>query len=164
MNRTSGSIALAATLLCIGALSLSACSRSEAPEGPRLIFHEYTVRGEVVQPVDAEDGDGLRVRHEAIPEYVGPGGRLGMNVMVMPFWPPVGSTPDDLDRNAIEARLSELQPGDKVEITFRVWLEDETFRPRGYWATGATVLPEDTVLDWTPLERPPAPDTTHTTD
>lgn len=161
MLRTSKSISLATTLLCIGALSLSACSRqgTSSSEEPRLIFHEYTVRGEVVQPVDAADGEGLRIRHEAIPEYVRAGGSLGMDVMVMPFWPPLGDTPEDLDRQAIEAELSELQRGDKVEITFRVWLVDETFQPRGYWATTATVLPEDTVLDWTPLERPPAPDT-----
>ena len=85
---------------------LAACSASPPPaaEGART----YTVRGEVVQaPAPVPGGAQVRVRHEAIDDFVDASGKAaGMDAMVMPFdvAPPLTA--------------KDLAVGDKVEIRF----------------------------------------------
>lgn len=86
-----------------------AAPEAEEPSGPP--DQTYTVRGEVVALPDLERGAErqLRVRHEAIPDFVGFEGEVvGMASMVMPF--PVAAGVD----------LEGLEAGDPVEMTFEV--------------------------------------------
>jgi Cu/Ag efflux protein CusF len=69
----------------------------------------YTVRGEVVQVMEAPAGRTLLVRHEAIPEFEdASGARVGMKAMVMPFevGPSLGA--------------EGLKPGDRIRLRFAV--------------------------------------------
>ena len=71
----------------------------------------YSVRGEVVALPDERRPDDrqLRVRHEAIPDFVGFDGEVvGMASMSMPF--PLAAKVD----------LEGVEPGDPVEMTFEV--------------------------------------------
>ena len=123
----------------------------ERSDDQSVEFHRYTVRGEVVE-VEPK----LRIRHEAIPEFRGPSGKLGMNVMVMDFWPPVPSR----DGLPVPARVPEspdgldgLEPGQRVSVRFEVQFDLEADMPRGYFAVDIEELPGDVELDFTPLPR-----------
>lgn len=141
-------------------LALAACgSKNESSSAPAdplagLTVHVYTVRGEIIALPDAAQD--LQVRHEAIAEFKNPDGSLGMNTMIMPFWPPQGIPKDDPRIAARIAGLSldGLAASDKVELTFDV-LWDADNKLVGYYATSVTPLPVDTALDFSPLE--PAP-------
>jgi len=126
------------------------------PEGTQLDFETrlpdtiiFETRGEVVHlPGPLHD---FEVRHEAVPDFPNPDGTTGMDVMVMPFWPPVRSQgvqpqriPDDLDLQGIEV-------GDKVLITWEVQVDRATRAPIGFYALDVEELPADTELDFTPL-------------
>lgn len=98
---------------------------------------DYTVRGEVDSLPSASE-DYLRVRHEPLPEYRAPDGKLGMPAMTMAF--PTGDG----------VSLEGLEPGDKVSITFRVIYKDN-HHPLRYFATRIEELPADTELDFSAL-------------
>ncbi len=143
-----------ALILALAALPCCA-ERRDDPEAdaPEREVHVYTVRGEVnALPSPTSD---LRVRHEAIPEFIGPSGTVeGMGPMIMAFWPPQGlsleqARVDDLDVSGIEV-------GDKVTLVFEVIHDPETKAIKGYYATSIETLPDDTVLDFSPLEKPDA--------
>jgi Cu/Ag efflux protein CusF len=76
--------------------------------------HSYTVRGLVRQiPAEGNPGQQLLILHEPILDWVNEDGyETGMPSMTMPF-PPA----DDVD-------LSDIEPGDTVEFTFRVDFEN----------------------------------------
>ncbi|MDX2115667.1 MAG: copper-binding protein [Planctomycetota bacterium] len=102
----------------------------------------YVVRAVVVSLPDAANpASEFQARHEAIPNFVGQDGELGMDTMVMPF--PLA---DGLD-------LSAFQTGDKVELTFEVDFDAAAQRLLGYRATAVKPLPAETELDFTPLRR-----------
>lgn len=129
------------TFLCLLAvLLLGACGGGEPAEtgedeaaGPA--DQSYTVRGEVVAPPDRERRGvrQLRVRHEAIPDFVGFDGEVvGMASMTMPF--PV----------APDVSLEGVEPGDPVELTFEVrWEGSPPLR-----IVGLRKLPPGTALDF----------------
>lgn len=104
----------------------------------------YVVRGRVAQVPDPQNpASEFQVHHEAIPHFRGSGGRLGMNVMTMPFPLAEGLS------------LAEVKVGDVIELTFEVDFDVENDRPVGYRATDVKPLPTDTELDFTPLPRNP---------
>ena len=94
----------------------------------------YTVRGEVRSLPDAEavPPTDLMIRHEAIPNFVNPGGDRGMASMTMPF--PVFEGVDTLG----------LAVGDKVEFV----LETNYDAPWKYRVTQITPLPARAILDF----------------
>lgn len=131
-------------LLAAGAVALSAaplgCARRESAAAQGIEKHIYTVRGEIVAlPDPGNPTSELQVRHEAIPHFRGGGAELGMNTMIMPF---------PLAEGLSLEGLSEGQP---VTLTFEVDFDVERDTLTGYRATKIEPLPEDTVLDWTPL-------------
>lgn len=94
----------------------------------------YTVRGQLVAlPGRDASQRRIRVRHEAIPEFVGVEGEVvGMASMTMPF--PLA---DDVS-------LEGLETGDKVEMTFEVrWDGSEPLR-----VVELRELPPGTTLDF----------------
>lgn len=148
-----------AVMLLVGAIVLfallvvSGCSKSEpAPATPTTenTVHVYTVRGEV-DSLESATTD-FRVRHEAIPEFIGAEGTVvGMGPMIMAFWPPQGV---GLEKARVkELDLAGIEPGTKVELTFEVLHDPETGAIRGYYATSVKALPAETALDFSPLER-----------
>ncbi len=104
-----------AALLALALGGLVGC----APDGPRggpqgaqqsgaPPVREYRVRG-ILEGLPAAAGGQLRLRHEAIPELVGPTGEVeGMAAMTMPF-----PAAEGLD-------LTGLAAGDPVDVTLRV--------------------------------------------
>ncbi|MEO1128382.1 MAG: hypothetical protein AAFX05_01595 [Planctomycetota bacterium] len=153
------------TIVFAGALFASAVMVSSCAENQQegasesdsaLMTHEYVVRGEVVALPDDMLSD-FKVRHEAIPEYRRPDGKLGMDVMSMPFWPPVGMPESDIEPERIEGfSLEGIEIGDKVAVTFEVRMTDSDildYTLVGYYATRVEKLPADTELDFTPLPK-----------
>jgi len=117
---------------------------SKAPEGQAGTIHKdlYVVRGEVRGlPDPANPATELTIRHESIAHFRGPGGRLGMNTMTMPF--PV----------AEGVSLEGIGVGDAVEFTFEVDFDTEKDRPSGFRLTEIRRLGEGTALEFTPLPR-----------
>ncbi|MBL0927057.1 MAG: copper-binding protein [Phycisphaerales bacterium] len=141
--------AIAAAAIALAALP--ACKRTPGKAAPpaddSVKTYSYTVRGQVRQlPQEGNMQSDFMVFHEAIPEFKGPKGSLGMDVMEMPF--PL----------ADDVTLEGLRVGDKVRLTFVVRFDARLDVPRGYEATRIEKLPPDTRLDFTPLTRPaPAP-------
>ena len=124
--------ALAALLLASVACGGGTSRQSrEATEGP---VQSYTVRGEVVAvPGGGGPTDQLRIRHEAIPDFVGiDGDVVGMSSMTMPF-----PTADSVD-------VASLAPGDKVELTLEVRWQGSP----PYQISQLHKLPPDTQLDF----------------
>jgi hypothetical protein len=100
------------------------------------------VRGQVVQvPVAGAPTSEFQVRHEPIPHFVGQGGALGMDTMIMPFPLADGLSLDGIDE------------GTKVELTFEVDFNTADQSLVGYRAVAVSVLPADTALDFTPMKR-----------
>ncbi len=117
---------------------------NKAPEGQPPSIHKdlYTVRGEVrALPDPANPASELMIRHESIAHFRGPGGKLGMNTMTMPF--PV----------AEGVSLDGIAVGDVVEFTFEVDFDTEKDRPSAFRLTEIRRLPEGTALEFTPLPR-----------
>lgn len=106
-------LALAAACL-LAALVASGCrpeGSAEAPEAEPAAEPDqtYTVRGEVLAVPEARAERQLRVRHEAIPDFVGFDGEVvGMASMAMPF---------PLEQGV---SLDGVEAGDAVELTFEV--------------------------------------------
>lgn len=100
----------------------------------------YTVRGQVVAlPGRDAPGRSLRVRHEAVPDFVGVEGEVvGMASMTMPF--PVAQS----------VSLEGLEVADKVEMTFEVrWEGSQPLR-----IVELRKLPPGTKLDFETSEEP----------
>lgn len=126
-------------ILLAAALALSvtgvgtSCSRSETPATTVSAAPEavYTVRGRIVTlPDPAKPASEFRVEHEAIDNFVGIDGKLGMNSMTMGF--PL----------AKGVSLEGLSVGDKVELTFEVRWKSQ---PRSQ-TTKVVKLPPETEL------------------
>ena len=126
----SGWLTGCATILAM----LVACGPSDPPadEGSVAGARVYQVRGVIQSLPDPATGVGqLRIRHEAIPDFVGAGGEVeGMASMTMPF--PV----------AAEADLTGFAAGDLVRFDLRI--EWEAARPVA--VTAIERLPTDTEL------------------
>lgn len=115
--------------------------REKKAEKPTVV-HSYTVRGQVVTvPVAGDPRTEFSARHEAIPEFKGPGGELGMNTMVMPF-----PLKDGVSLDGIEV-------GDKVEITFEVIYDTAKQTPVDWDAVGVKELPAETELNFSELPK-----------
>ena len=152
------------TLALLGAIAVvplasPGCTRADDAEAvadgadtPEWTYERYTVRGEIRTLPDERSA--LQVFHEAIPEFRNPDGTRGMNVMTMPFWPPLGIDVEDIEAARIEGFSHEgFEVGDRVRITFEVASDAETGAFVGYYATAMERLPEGEELDFTPLER-----------
>ncbi|GAB4547921.1 MAG: hypothetical protein Tsb0013_08110 [Phycisphaerales bacterium] len=144
-----GSILVACLLPVVG------CKEQQAPTGTDaqtagVVLRQYSVRAEVTDV--STDGDGrLLAHHEAIPDFDGGPMGAGMNVMTMPFWPPVVGNPAGADDARIPDTLpglSDLAVGDKVMLTFEVQHPEEGAAPAAYYATSIEPLPDDTALDF----------------
>ncbi len=134
---TSRSLLPALLVLLLGALS--ACGPSgSSPESAREASEAdqtYTARGEITAVPDGTGGAGdhLRIRHEAIPDFVGyDGDVVGMASMTMPF-----PAADDVETD-------DLEVGDKIEFTFEM---DWDGSPP-YQIVELRRLPPDTELDF----------------
>lgn len=128
----------------MGILLLIAGACSPAPEEAEPVSEPdqtYTVRGEVMGlPQGPGELRQLRVRHESVPDFVDSEGEVvGMASMTMPF--PVA---EDVD-------VDDLEPGDKVEMTFEVRWDDG----RPLRVVGVEELPADTALDFETQETMP---------
>lgn len=132
-------------LLTMAVLALvPGCRNAEPTDSDQIRRDTYVVRGILTQlPEPKAEKPRIQVRHEAIPEFRGPGGKLGMNQMNMYF--PLGE----------DADISGLNPGDVVELTFVVRFDIEADSPIGYHVTTIEALPPDTELDFNP--RPDSP-------
>jgi len=138
----------AANLFLIGAVAVSAiglstqigCAKREPASASTVEKHTYSVRAQIVALPRTDDPTSeLQVRHEAMPHFRAGGGQLGMNTMIMPFPLAEGLS------------LSGLHEGQKVTLHFEVDFDTAADTLTGYRATRVEPLPEDTVLDWTPL-------------
>ncbi len=104
--------------LCVACALLATCGGGEetaASPGAATTARTYQIRGVLQSLPDPETGAGqLRIRHEAIPDLVGPSGEVeGMASMTMPF--PVDS----------EVDLSGFATGDVVRFVLTVdWEAD----------------------------------------
>ena len=126
-------------------LAAAGCTRERPTgEGPLPPADAtYTARG-VVYQLPAQPGGDVMIHHEAIPEFVDrKGERSGMDSMTMPF------------TLAPEAGATDLQEGDKVEITFELRWKDGNLR-----IVRLTELPAGTELNLgggAVTDDPPAP-------
>ncbi len=124
------------------ALLSSACAPEPQEAEPATEPDQvYTVRGEIAGvPQGPGELRQLRVRHESVPDFVDSQGEVvGMASMTMPF--PVAESVD----------VDDLEPGDKVEMTFEVrWSGDRPLR-----VVEVEELPADTVLDFETAEPMP---------
>ncbi len=129
-------LALAGLLATLPACKDKNPAGSEQPTN--LVQHVYVVRGQVEQlPDPADIRKAFMVRHEEIPEFKGPDGKLGMEAMVMEF--PL----------AEGFKLDGLTPGAKIELTFTVQFDTVLNRPKRYHADSWKPLDPSTVLDFT---------------
>ncbi len=114
--------------------ALAGCAGGDGAEAPRAAggtARTYTLRG-IVLGLPQQDDRNLRLRHEAVPEFVdSTGNQVGMDSMVMPF--PV----------APDLQLAGVAEGDPVEITLVVdWQADQPIL-----ITEVRELPPGTNLD-----------------
>ncbi|MFM9958832.1 MAG: hypothetical protein ACKVZJ_12220 [Phycisphaerales bacterium] len=125
-------------LACVFA-ALPSCKDKKPPEKPTtLVPHVYVVRGQVEQlPDPADIRKAFMVRHEEIPEFKGPDGKLGMEAMVMEFPLAQGFKADG------------LTVGAKIELTFTVQFDTVLNKPKKYHADSWKPLEPATVLDFT---------------
>jgi len=147
MTRRPSPFRLAPTILLLAAALAGGCGgddpgRASSVEPATPPDGTYTVRAEVVAELDPERPEDrqLRIRHEAVPEFVGFEGEVvGMASMTMPF--PVAP---GVDLDGVEA-------GDPVEVTFEVrWEEAPPLR-----IVELRELPTGTELDFDTAEPLP---------
>lgn len=123
-------------------LPLVGCKKQKPANAPTTELHTYTVRAEVRSlPVPNDPRTEFTAKHEAIPEYMGPKGVLGMGPMVMPF-----PLKDGVSLEGIDV-------GDKVDLTFEVVYNVAEQMPTDYHTIRVVELPADTVLDFSPLRK-----------
>jgi Cu/Ag efflux protein CusF len=119
---------------------LGACRKQSSEPEKTTTVHSYTVRGQVASvPVAGDPRTEFQVRHEAIPEFKGPGDEVGMDTMTMPF--PL--------RDGVS--LEGIAVGDKVEVTFEVIYDLVKKSPVDWDAVSVKELPAETALDFSPL-------------
>ena len=112
----------------------------------------FKTRGEITQLPDILDAP-LKIRHEAVPDWPRPDGNMGMDTMTMQFWPEA-TNPDfttHLERIPDDLDLEGFEVGDKVLVTWEYQQDRATLGVVAYYAIELEKLPDDTVLDWTPL-------------
>ena len=130
-------VLLLASLLTLLGLMTGGCREQSA--APSVRTDTYVVRGVLTSLGDpAADKSQIMIHHEAIPEFRGPGGKLGMNTMTMPF--PL----------AVDVDLSAVKVNDVVEFTFVVEMDTENDAVNGYHITSIKALPADTELEFNP--------------
>lgn len=127
-------------------LTLASCKEGKpsapAAEATSIRVDRYVVRGQVAMlPDPANPSAEFQVRHEAIPQFVGPEGKLGMDTMTMPF--PLA---DGLS-------LESVKVGDKIELTFDVDYDTTQRSPVAYRATEVKALPAETTLDFSSIRH-----------
>jgi Cu/Ag efflux protein CusF len=135
-----------AIILVLAVIFYSSLGRKPAPgpvnppapgnvQAPRT----YTVRGQIAQlPDPAKPSATLQIKHEAIDDFAGRDGSLGMDSMTMPF--PL----------APGVSLEGLAVGDIVEFVFELdWSASPTYR-----VTRIAELPADTALVFTTAKPP----------
>ena len=132
------SVAIMALITGMVGVTLPACREKKPPQKPtNLVPHVYVVRGQVEQLPDPADArKEFLVRHEEIPEFKGPDGKLGMEAMVMPF--PL----------AEGFKAEGLSVGAKIELTFTVQFDTVLNRPKKYHADSWKPLDPATLLDF----------------
>lgn len=120
----------AALALSLAGLS-PCCSRSSSPKAAATPAAVYTVRGRVASlPEAGKPASEFRVQHEAIDNFVGVDGKLGMKSMTMAF-------------PSRDVSLEGLAVGDVIELTFEVnWMNQPRMK-----TTKIVKLPHDTVLN-----------------
>ncbi|MEM8834951.1 MAG: copper-binding protein [Planctomycetota bacterium] len=135
-------LAVLVVLACV--TKLAACGGSDTSEQqaatPEFEVHRYTTRARVEALADLNaQRPQVSAFHEPIPEFVGPKRELGMPAMIMPF--PFHET----DRSKWPD-VSEMEVGQKVNMTFEVLFNPETELPAAYYLTSWEPLPDDTQL------------------
>lgn len=139
--------AIAAALIAVVIVGAPGCERREADppanaKADSVQKHVYTVRGVVAQVPDPTDPrTEFKVRHEAIPHFLGQGGELGMDTMTMPFPLATGLS------------LAGLAAGDTIELTFEVDYDSSAQKLIDYRATAFKALPPGTALDFSALRK-----------
>ena len=127
-------------------LAFRATAIKPLPDDTNLVFirvDSYTVRAMVSSlPDPANPLSEFAVHHERIDSFKGPGGQLGMNVMVMPFPLAPGLS------------INELTPGDIISMTFTVDFDIKLDKPVAYRVVAWQPLPESTKLDLSPPVQP----------
>jgi hypothetical protein len=141
-----GAIALAGLLAFLAPI---ACEQKAAPAkavAKRPADKVYTVRGQILMlPVPGKPTTDLVIHHEAIDDFVNPGGKLGMASMEMPM--PAGPG----------VSLKEFAVGDIVELDLSVWYKPEFTAVENYSVTRLKKLPADTALKFGEAAPPLAP-------
>lgn len=143
----------AATLLGASGTLLISCKQPPAGDDvspAEVVLRQYEVRAEITQ-LPGEDGQRFMARHEAIPDFDG-GTQLGMgmDVMTMPFWPPMPG-PDkapDSSRLPETLDLEGLAVGDAVLVTFEVQHASPGGPAACFYALSVEKLPDGTALDF----------------
>ena len=121
-------IVLAACLIAVLGVGCSESSSKPKATAPEAV---YTVRGRIVSlPSKDKPASSLQIEHEAIDNFVGMDGKLGMSSMTMPFPLAPGVSVDG------------LAVGDIVEFTFEVRWKSQ---PRSQ-TTRIVKLPPETAL------------------
>jgi hypothetical protein len=85
----------------------------------------------------------LVIQHEAIDDFLNPGGRMGMASMEMPLPP---------DKSIV---LSDFAKGDIVEFDLAVWYTEKFASIESYRVTRMKKLPADTQLHFGPAAPTP---------
>ncbi len=142
---------LAACLAPIGGCKdRSATTSTQQQTKGQPVFRQYEVRA-VVEELPVDGKGTLRAHHEAIPNFDGGPHGMGMNVMTMPFWPPIIADPDTIVQGRVPETLEglgDLNVGDAVSMRFEVQHASEGGAVTGYYATSITPLPEGTQPDF----------------
>lgn len=136
---------IVASILTTSAVGPVGCKRAETGDQKTKQVRQdrYTVQGIVAElPIEGSPTTEFKVRHVAMPHFVGQDGKLGMDTMTMGFPVKQGLT------------LEGLKVGDKIELAFEVDFDTVTGQLLDYRATGFSVLPPETQLDFTPLAAP----------
>lgn len=118
-------------------LSLNGCGKPEPvfPAHPgRSADKLYTARGQIEMLPGSSPTASFMVHHEAIDDFINPGGTKGMNSMTMPL--------------PLEADLSlgGLVVGDKIEFDLAVWYKDNFKEIESFRVIRIKKLPAETEL------------------
>ncbi|HMN41382.1 MAG TPA: hypothetical protein PKE29_11100 [Phycisphaerales bacterium] len=129
-------------------LTGASCERSAPTPAPTAVKRPadkvYTARGRITMlPAKEHPTRELVIKHEAINDFINPGGRMGMSAMEMPLTP---------DRSL---PLGEFAVGDVVEFDLSVWYAPEFASLESYLVTRMRKLPEGTVLTFGPAAPVP---------
>jgi hypothetical protein len=144
-------VVFSAVLILVGSFGTSCERTSPTPAATttqRPPEKVYTARGRITMlPSKEHLTNDLVIKHEAINDFVNPGGRMGMGSMEMPMPP---------DKSV---SLAEFAVGDIVEFDLAVWYAPEFKTLESYRITRMKKLPADTTLTFgaaapTPGQKP----------